>query len=262
MNLFRFLFSKAFYLNLLIAIILIVIAIFSTLSWLDSYTNHGESKSLRDFRGIHVDKLDQEFKQENLRYEIIDTVSDDSEERGVVIDQTPKAQSLVKDNRTIYLTINSLTEEKVVMPNLTQGSPKMAITRLKASGLVLDSIWYIPGSFDDLVVGQMFKGKDIEPGKKIKKGSKIVIQVSSTDLESDKVQIPNLVGLSFRTAKEKLELLGLKSGEKPVCDECLTADEFEKSIVTRQIPSYEEGKEVNIGIYFDIFSQPKNDSIQ
>lgn len=257
MHFLKFLFSKAFYLNLLIAILVTVGLVYGTLAWMGSFTNHGESKALRDFRGIHVDKLEQEFKQESLRFVIIDTVNDDKAERGVVIDQTPTAFSYVKDNRTIYLTINSLTEEKVVMPNLTQGSPKMALTRMKASGLVLDSVWNVPGSFDNLVVGQLFNGKEIEPGTKLKKGSKIVIQVSRTDMESEKVPLPNFVGMSFKQAKDKAELVNLKLGDQPVCDECRKDEDYENSIITRQIPEYEEGKEVKAGIYIDVFSEPK-----
>lgn len=258
MHFLKFLFSKAFYLSLFIAIILIIGIVYGTFSWMGSYTNHGESKSLRDFRGIHIEDLEQEFQQEKLRFVIIDTVNNDKAERGVVVDQTPKAFSYVKDNRTIYLTINSLTEEKVVMPNLTQGSPKMALTRIKASGLVLDSVWNIAGSFDKLVVGQFFNGKEIEPGTRLKKGSKIVIQVSRTDMESEKVPLPNFIGMTFKQARNKAELVNIKLGKKPVCDECLEDNDYESSIITRQIPEYEKGKKVKAGIYIDVFSKPKN----
>jgi beta-lactam-binding protein with PASTA domain len=253
MNFFRFLFSKAFIISLFIAITLLIASGYFTLNWLGSYTHHGESKALRDFTGTATELLDDEFEKDQLRYEIIDTVNDESQSKGVVVDQDPKAFSLVKNNRTIYLTVNSLTTEKVIMPNLTSGSPKMAIKRLNAAGLILDSIMSIPGNYDNLVVGQLYKGNPIAAGNKLNKGSKIVLKVTKTNMDAEKIFLPNFIGLSLKSSEDKAKEVQVKI--IPICEDCLD-DEIKNAHVIRQNPSYQDGKKIIIGSEIDLFFEP------
>ena len=55
---FRFLVSKVFLINLLIALLLISGGLFATLSYLDSYTLHGQEIEVPELVGIHVTETD------------------------------------------------------------------------------------------------------------------------------------------------------------------------------------------------------------
>lgn len=260
MHLLKFFFSKAFWINLLIAIVLIAIGFWFLLGWLDDYTRHGDSMTLKDYKQTALEDLDEVFKNDHLRYAIIDTVYDDDSPKGCVVDQDPKPFSKVKENRTIYLTINSLSTIKVEMPDLTSQSPKIAIKHLNVSGLQLDSIWYVPSRYNGLVLDQLHKGEHIEAGKKIKKGEKIVLKVGDSSLEGDKISLPNLVGATFKEAQKLAELSDIRVN--PICPECMNDDQIASAKVTRQDPPYELDKKIFSGELIDLFLTPdtlKND---
>lgn len=254
MGLFRFIFSKAFLLNSIIAVLLLVGGFFFLMNWLQDYTRHGEVLTLKDYKLTAVEDLESTFKQDELRFVVLDTVYDDKSPKGVVIDQTPKPLSKVKKNRTIYLTINSLSTQKVTMPNLTSQSPKIAMKRLNVVGLVLDSVWKVPSKYNGLVLDQLYKGEHIEEGTPIKKGEKIVLKVGDSSLDGEKINIPNFVGLTMSKSKELADLSGLKVN--PICPDCMTDEQMEKATVTRQDPSYTSEKLIFSGSSIDIFLTP------
>lgn len=251
MHFLRFLFSKYFYLNILIALILTAGLVFATIKWMGDYTNNGYSKALPDFSGIHLKDLKERFEQEKLRFIILDTITSDAHPKGVVVDQTPKAFSLVKDNRTVYLTVNSMENEKVRMPNLTDGGTKMALRTLKSRGLELDSIWNVPGSHDGLVIAQLYEGKEIVTGKLINKGSKIVLKVSRQNIHTQKIMLPDFSELTMKEAIDKAKINSLNL--VIICSDCVDREDSLKAVARQQAPSYSKGKKIWSGSQIDVF---------
>lgn len=251
MHFLRFLFSKYLYINLFIALIVTAGLIFGAIQWMNSFTNNGFSKALPDFSGIHINDLNDRFEKEKLRYVILDTITSNKYDKGVVIDQTPKAFSLVKDNRTVYLTVNSMENEKVKMPNLKDLGTKMALKKLKSIGLELDSIWNVPGNHDGLVIGQMISEKEVNSGKWIDKGSKVVLKVSRKNIHTDKILLPDFSNLSRDQAIEKAKLNSLSV--VLICSDCVDREDSLKAVVKQQMPAYKEGKQVWSGSQIDLF---------
>src|SRR3982751_5811319 len=134
-NLRNFLKSKTFLFNLLGIIALALISFFMLYNWLNNYTHHGESITVPDVRGLTEEKLVRFINDKHLRYKIVDSLFEDSKVPGTVIEQDPKPDSKVKENRTIYLTVNSSRPPKVKMPDLADVSFRQAEAILQTFGL-------------------------------------------------------------------------------------------------------------------------------
>ncbi len=116
MSLKKFLISRIFWINLLIAVALIVALTAITLISLKSYTHHGISYSVPDLSGMTYNEAKQAAKSTLLKVELLDSVYDKGASPGTVVDQVPKANQQVKEGRLIYLTINANEAEMMEVP--------------------------------------------------------------------------------------------------------------------------------------------------
>lgn len=110
----KFIFSKLFLINLVAAIILIIIAFYSFSSYLTSYTLHGESVTVPSLEGLSEEEVATLLNEKELRYEILDSIYVEKQPKGIVIDQNPKAESFVKKNRKIYITVTKNLHQQSV----------------------------------------------------------------------------------------------------------------------------------------------------
>lgn len=174
MSFFKFLFSKAFLIQLLVAIILVIVLAFGTLYWLDYTTNHDQRLKVPDLSKLDLDVVDKKLEELNLRREILDSANyNPSYPRYSVIEQTPKAGKYVKENRKIYLNLNPSGFRKIEIPNLLRNTKRQAIPTLKSLGFEIGDITYRPDIAKDAVLELRYKGKKIEPGDKLMKTSVI-----------------------------------------------------------------------------------------
>lgn len=193
-QLISFLRSRIFFINLAIAVLLILIAGFSVSSWLSAYTHHGESISVPDVRGLKLNRLESFLSDKNLEYKIVDSLFDIEKAPGVILEQDPAPDSKVKEDRTLYLTINASHPPDVKMPNLIDVSYRQAEAILSSFGLKVGQLIYKPDLAKNAVLGQLYKGSPIEPMASIPKGSKIDL-VLGDGLGSVEVPVPPLIGL-------------------------------------------------------------------
>jgi beta-lactam-binding protein with PASTA domain len=99
-----------------------------------------------------------------------------------VVEQNPHIDMEVKPGRTIYLTINSGNKPKIKAPKLTDMSITLAKAVLKNRGFELGSISYTYDEIgNNLVVEQFYRGRALEAGTLLPKGSTIDLKVASTD---------------------------------------------------------------------------------
>ena len=97
MSLKKFLISRIFWINLLIAVVLVAALTAITLSSLKSYTHHGISYSVPDLSGMTYDEAKQVAEASLLKVELLDSVYDKNVSPGAVVDQVPKANQQVKE---------------------------------------------------------------------------------------------------------------------------------------------------------------------
>ena len=131
-----------FYKHLIFSGITLLLLFFVWLKYLDFYTNHNEFIKVPDFNGIHISKLDSFVGSHNLNYQIIDSVFDNLKPKGVVVNQDPFPNTDVKENRRIYLTINSIRVRKVNLPDIFDLTLRQAINKLQKNGLKVGRLEY------------------------------------------------------------------------------------------------------------------------
>jgi beta-lactam-binding protein with PASTA domain len=173
--------SKPFAINLALIIALIFILIFGTLKWLSHYTNHGDFVEVPDFKSQEVLKLDGFIEGKDVSYKIIDSIYDPGQKPGVVLRQDPDAGSKVKHNRTVYLYVTGMVPPQILMPKLIDRSERQARLIIQSYGLKTGSVKQVKADCNGCVIEQLMKGRVIEAGKAIPKGSRIDLVVGTKD---------------------------------------------------------------------------------
>ncbi|TMM56077.1 PASTA domain-containing protein [Maribacter algarum] len=173
-NFFSFLKSKSFFIQLGLAVLAVVVLVFILLSWLNSTTNHGEFVEVPDFSKMSVMEMREAVEEADLRYEVLDSANFNPDyPRFSIIEQNPPAGNKVKENRKIYFTVNPSGYKKVTIPNVIQVTQRNAASMLRAVGLDVQRVTYIDQIGKNMVYYIKHKGKQVKPGDKLPKTSKV-----------------------------------------------------------------------------------------
>lgn len=175
MNFLKFLVSKTFLIQLVLAFIAVIVIAFITLQWLDYTTNHDQRIEVPDLSRLSLEKVDERLNELDLRREILDSANyNPNYPPYSVIDQAPKPGKFVKENRKIYLTLNPSGYRKVEIPaNLLGKTQRQVEPALRALGFTIGDITYKPAVGKDVVLEMRYKGEKLEPGTKLMKTSEI-----------------------------------------------------------------------------------------
>lgn len=205
-----FLKSRIFLINLGIAIVVVPLFFWLIFLWLGSYTGHDDFVAVPDFKDLKIRQLDDFVKDKNIAYEIIDSIWDPKLQKGIVIRQDPDAGDSVKEERKVYLYVSAVNPPTISMPKLEDLSTRQATAVCESYGLRV-TFKQVPDPCAGCVVKQLYKGKRIEPGTPILKGEAIELQVGKgEDGSGEGFAVPNLIGMSFRSARGKMTDLGLE----------------------------------------------------
>jgi beta-lactam-binding protein with PASTA domain len=173
MTFFRYLFTKAFLKQLLLALLAIIVLSFLILWWLRSTTNHNQKIEVPSLAKLSLDKVEEKLDELDLRYEILDSANYNPDfPRYSVIEQIPKAGKFVKENRKIYLTLNPSDYRKIKVPNVLGKTGRQAQPTLLAMGFEVGKVSTRP-HISDQVLELRYKGERLEPGTEIPKTSVI-----------------------------------------------------------------------------------------
>jgi eukaryotic-like serine/threonine-protein kinase len=247
-----FLKDRAFHKNLIFAIIGLIVFVELVFLALRVYTRHGQALAVPDFAGQTLSEVSKTADLKNLRYRIIDSVYIQGAKPGTVVSQNPSPETKVKENRTIFLTINAINPEKVKMPNIVGISSRLAETILINCGLKIGSKIYIPGIGKDYVLRQLYhrKSKDIPVGTLILKGSSVDIALSCGE-GSYAVDVPDLRLLTLSKARNALSEIYLNIGATVYDNSVESREDTLKAVVYKQSPS--EGSSLNAGNEIDVW---------
>lgn len=250
---FTFIFSRVLWINLLIAAFVVFGLVFGAMHYLKDYTRHGEEIELPDFGGVPMDRLDEVLSDHELRYEVLDSVYSDAHDRGTVVNQSPKPGAAVKRNRKIYLTVNATQPPMVTMRDMVGLSKRQAISMLSAMGLEIDSLVYQPDICLDCVLEQRYKGEELKPESKLKKGEKITLVLGGG--REGRVIVPDLKGLTFEQAQSLISAQSLVLGAVMLCEGCETASDTLEALVYKQIPVYRKSSKsvIPMGSTVDLY---------
>lgn len=249
MKLLNFFKSKIFWINTAIAVAVFFIVVTITMNWLDSYTQHGETITVPDLKGMSMEQVERQLKSKNLQFAILDSLYEKDSKPNSVLDQNPKPDAKVKENRTIYLTVNAFNPPQFKMPKLVDKSLRQAQIELESYGLVVGQLTYIPDMAQNAVLKQLVGGKEIKPGDLIAKGTAVDL-VLGDGLGNTQVEVPFLLNLSLNEAKFVLTASSLNIGAVVFTG---GVSDTSKAVVVRQIPPVTSSRMLTMGESIDIF---------
>ncbi len=245
MRLKQFLKSGAFYKNLGLSIIIAVVLVWITLRGLNFYTNHGEEIKVPNLYGLSIEEGSNLIEETKLRYTIYDSVYNSGLPTGCILDQSPKANALVKSNRNIFLTINSLKPEQIRFPNLIDNSFRQAYEILVTNGFKIGKLNYVNNDYYNLVLYPEFKGDTIKQGDLIDKGSTINLVLGKG--KNVRIQTPELIGEYYTDAKEQIILSNLNIGHLNFDNSIINQSDSLNAQVYQQSHAYEENSKIAPG---------------
>ncbi|MGY5848835.1 PASTA domain-containing protein [Salegentibacter sp. F14] len=174
MGLFKFIFSKTFLIQLVLAVVALIIIAFLALQWLDYSTNQDQRIEVPDLSKMSLDKVDDRLASLELQYEILDSANFNPDfPRFSVIEQVPEPGQFVKENRKIYLTLNPSGYRTVIIPDLIRKTRRQVEPTLRSLGFEIGDITYKADIAKDAVLELRHEGKKIEAGDELMKTSTI-----------------------------------------------------------------------------------------
>lgn len=212
-GLFRFIFSRKFIVQLVIAAGIVLVLFFLLTRYLSVYTGHGHELTVPAFIGKTLTQIDSAGYSEDYDFYVIDSLYDDNNVKGAVVIQNPLPGTKVKKGRNIYFTIVASTPEMVIMPDLKDLTLRQAINILESSNLKTGKLIYKP-SFDKNAVLEQFFGQDtIFPGDTLIKGSTIDLVIGSGD-RNYRIPVPFLIGMTRDEAIYELNIASFNLGNE------------------------------------------------
>ncbi len=252
MDFLRFLTTKKFLRHLGLAAAIAIILLLGTLVWLKIYTHHGQAITVPDLTGLTEDEVVDVTSSRRLRFEVIDSVFSNEMPRGTVIKQNPGANSRVKKNRKIFLTMNAVNQEMVPMPQLVGLSFRQARLAMQNAGLIQGTIEYRPDYAKNNVLQQMHGESVIKQGTEITKGS-VINLVLGMGLSSKTTRIPNLLGMGLEEATENIARYYLNMGAVTYDESLQNAEDSSGAFIWRQYPEFDDFRRLNMGMEMDVW---------
>ncbi len=209
-------------------------------------TNHGQSITVPDLKGMTLDEMEKNLDDRDLGYEVSDCTFVAGAKPLSILSQYPKAGSSVKEGRKIYLTIVTEKAPMVKIPDIIGRSESSAKNQLLSAQLVAGQSEIIPALEENTVLKIKFNGQEVKPGTLIPKGSTVVFIVGD-GLGDQMVEVPNLVGM----AADEAEIL--VSGQNLVLSKRYmgAVDGYADGTIIKQRPS-SEGNKIHIGDVIDV----------
>jgi beta-lactam-binding protein with PASTA domain len=253
--------SNAYVRNIVYVVLVFTAIIFASKWFLSCFTRHGESILAPDFRGMDIKDARQLADDNNIRIEISDSLFVLSSPSGYVLEQYPKANTHVKENRMIYLTINCITPKKVEVPDVVGYSLRQAAAVLGSKGIKIGKITYKPDIAMNNVIGQI--SKDVETKRFVTNedgvtpvvffGDEIELIVGlGNNPDECYTYVPNVVGRNIDEAKSILIESYLNVGKVVYDSTVKTAEEKREAIVKSQYPGGNGNTQRSLGDKVDI----------
>ncbi|OLY92572.1 PASTA domain, binds beta-lactams [Cnuella takakiae] len=208
---FKFITRQSLIVNILAGLVFLFLLGFLFVESLNWLTHHGEAKTVPAVVNKNIAEVQKTLESQGFEVVIQDSIYNEELQPGTVIKQVPAPDDVVKVNRTVYVTVNRSIPPEIEMPNLKGYSFRNAEMVLKNMGLKMGDTTYKPDFAKNSVLDQLFNGKTIPAGTKIRMGSTISLVIGSGVGNTD-LTVPTLVGLTYDEANILLQAQGIVLG--------------------------------------------------
>lgn len=185
--------------NVVIIMIIAVLGIYAAYLATAIFTKHGESLRVPGVENMSYTEAISKLHSNGLKVDIRDSLYREDVKPGFVIEQFPKANSIVKPGRKIFLYINSVHPKEVILdddnhPNeyaLRGLGERQALAKFEELGFKNVRVARVLGS-SDRVIKVLANGRPVRKMQKVAVNSPIVIEVSDGRLGQIQDSLSNL----------------------------------------------------------------------
>ena len=172
MSLFKFLTSRVFFVQVATSLAIVVVFTFLVIQFLDFRTNHGQEIKVPDLSKMKLEIAEGKLNELDLEVFLLDTVDFNADFPPFsIVEQDPKAGSLVKDGRKIYVKLNAGEFTDITIPEFKDKTYRQISSTIKSLTLKEGKITYKPHIAKDVVLQIYQNGKRLRAGDKVKKNS-------------------------------------------------------------------------------------------
>lgn len=219
-------------LHLLIMLGVSLVVLMLVFFFIRIYARQGEEYELPDVVGRNIAELQDENSIE-LDVVVMDSIFRPGEEGGIILTQDPKAGTMVKKGRKLYITMTAYTPEDAVLPELAGLTVRQAVNELYAEGLVVGKLKFVEDPYKNNVIDQTCKGKTIYAGQQIARGSVVDLVVGLGD-GSGRSVVPFTIGKTADKARRDILSASLNVGREHYSG----VKHRQTAVVFRQEPDY------------------------
>ena len=172
MSLIKFLTSRTFFIQAFLAIAIVVVFTFLVIQFLDFRTNHGQEIKVPDLSKMKLEIAEEKLNELDLEVFLLDTVEFNADfPPFTILEQDPKAGSLVKDGRKIYVKLNAGEFTDITIPEFKDKTFRQISATIKSLTLKEGKVTYKPHIAKDVVLQIYQDGRRLRAGDKVKKNS-------------------------------------------------------------------------------------------
>ena len=215
MKIIKFIFSKFFWINFILASATLYGTFYYTMDNLDKYTNHNIKIEVPNLLGIQINNLNDTLEKLELRYEIRDSVYSENYPMGMIIQQHPKPHSenfpnYIKPNRNLYLTIVKKQEVYKTVPDLISNvcSKNIGKSKLEMLGFKVD-LEMKNHKDRNKVLEIRFEDEIVKAGRKLLKGATLKL-IYGSGYKGKPIELPDFRGMNIYLATNKALEIGLE----------------------------------------------------
>lgn len=219
-------------LHLLIMLGVSLVVLMLVLFFIRIYARQGEEYELPDMVGLNIIEL-QENNPMELDVVVMDSIFRPGEAGGLILTQDPKAGTMVKKGRKLYITMTAYTPEDAVLPEMAGLTVRQAVNELYAEGLVVGKLKFVEDPYKNNVIDQTCKGKTIYAGQQIERGSVVDLVVGLGD-GSGRSVVPFTIGKTADMARRDIVSASLNVGREHYSG----VKHKQTAVVCRQEPDY------------------------
>lgn len=220
---------RSFLFNLGIVVLLCLLLYISFFATLNYVTRHGQEIKIPDVRGKDLNTATSLLKSMNFEIYVDSTYEPDLKPLSV-LKQVPDTGSVVKQGRTVFLTVNMINPPHIPMPPLVNLSFRSALMLLHNNKLRLGDTTFKPDIAAGAVLDMLLDGKSVKAGDIITQGSKIGLVIGD-GLGNNTFNIPSVTGLSVDEAITILAQYNLQDILVPAYEDTKIDDTAEATVV-------------------------------
>lgn len=245
--------------HIIFMIVIAVVLVLLVMLFIKLYTRQGKEYVMPQFavtdstKGKTVSEA-QAANDLDLEFVVLDSIYTPGVEPGVILNQDPRAGTMIKKGRKVYVSVATTIADKLIMPDLTGLSVRQAVSEIYNSGLKVGRLTFDDNYFKDNVKEQRCNGRVIYAGQKVVPGTVIDLVVGKGS-ESGSVIVPFLIGKNAEQAHRDIYAVSLNVGREYFNG----VKDKTTAVVYRQEPDYNGVNKYSYGTQVELWYKDASD---